>query len=135
MLDHLQMEEVVRSSLGPASELAVSRSAGAHHQLTLTIDATSPDSTRPRPERVQARIVTNGVDAFLLDLDGRFEYRDIDWDSEGQKEILTLLTMLAEAYLAGNGREAEKRGALGRRHGELTLELAGQTYRLRGVRR
>ena len=132
MLDHRDMEEIVRSRLGPASGLAISSSADADRHLSLTISAALPAHPQP-PQRVQSRIVTNGVDTFLLDLDGRFEYRDVDWDPAGQREILTLLTMLAEAYLAGRGREGVSRGLFGRRHGELTLELDGETYVFRGV--
>lgn len=133
MLDHRDMEEIVRSTLGPACGLAISSSADADHHLSLTISAALPAHPHAPLHRVRARIVTNGVDTFLLDLDDRFEYRDVDWDPAGQREILTLLAMLAEAYLAGSGREGVRRGLFGRRRGELTLELDGQTYVFNGL--
>ena len=138
MLDHHDMAGVVGAQLGPGSGLTITSTADSDHVLSLVIQAVQaiPSGRTPvRPERVQARIVTNGVDTFLLDLDGRFEYRDIDWDPAGQREILTVLAMLARAYLAGAGHEAERRGVFGRRHSELTLELDGATYVFRGARR
>lgn len=63
-----------------------------------------------------------------MDLDGQFKFREIDYDPEGQRETLTLMSRLAEAYLAGKGHEGVKRRILGRRHSELTLELDGETY-------
>ena len=138
MLDHDDMAEVVGAQLGPGSGLTITSTADSDHVLSLAIQAAQaiPSGRAPDgPERVQARIVTNGVDTFLLDLDGRFEYRDIDWDPAGQREILTVLTMLAQAYLAGAGHESERRGVFGRRHSELALELDGETYVLTGARR
>ncbi len=137
MLDHHDMAEVVGAQLGPGSGLSITSTADSDHVLSLAIQNLQaiPSGPTPGPERVQARIVTNGVDTFLLDLDGRFEYRDIDWDPAGQREILTVLAMLAQAYLAGAGHESERRGVFGRRHSELTLELDGETYVFQGARR
>ena len=131
MLDHHAIEGIVRSQVDPGSGLTISRSDDADHYLSLAIRVNPSRRLPAHPERVEARIVTDGVDTFLLDLDGQFEYRDIDWDSSGQRQILTLLTMLAQAYLAGEGREGERRGFFGRRHSELTLELDGETYACR----
>jgi len=137
VLDHHDMAEVVGAQLGPGSGLSITSTADSDHVLSLAIQNLQafPSGPTPGPERVQARIVTNGVDTFLLDLDGRFEYRDIDWDPAGQREILTVLAMLAQAYLAGAGHESERRGVFGRRHSELTLELDGETYVFQGARR
>jgi hypothetical protein len=135
MLDHRDIEEIVRSSLDPASGLVVVPSADAHHYLTMTIQASRSPCTPPRLERAEARIGTNGVDTFVLDLDGSFEYRDIDWQPQGQREILTLMTRLAQAYLAGGGSPGEKRGVTGRRYGQLTLELDGKPFVFKGERR
>jgi hypothetical protein len=138
VLDHDDMAEVVGAQLGPGSGLSLTSTADSDHVLSLAIQAVQAIPSGPTPhrgERIQARIVTNGVDTFLLDLDGRFEYRDIDWDPAGQREILTVLAMLAQAYLAGAGHEGERRGVFGRRHSELTLELDGATYVFRGARR
>jgi hypothetical protein len=134
MLSHRDFEEIVRSCLDPASGFVLSTSVDIHHYLTLTVRA-SPLTPRPIGlERDEVRIKTNGVDTFVLDLDDTFEYRDIDWRSEGQGEILTIMTRLAQAYLAGGGRESEKRGLSGRRYGQLTLELDGEPYLFKGKR-
>ena len=134
MLDHHDIEEIVRSGLGPQLRLDISASADVRHCLTLTIQASASTRDHLRPDRVRARIATNGIDTFVLDLDDRFEYRDIDWEPQGQDEILRLMTRLARAYLAGGGRESEKRGLTGRRHRQLVLELDGEpfVFRVRG---
>jgi hypothetical protein len=134
VLDHHDIEEIVRSSLDRETRLAVTSSADVRHCLTLTIQAKPSTSALLRPGRSKARIATNGVDTFVLDLDDRFEYRDIDWEPQGQGEILRLMTGLAQAYLAGAGREAEKRGLTGRRYRQLILELDGESYRFKGKR-
>jgi len=134
VLNHHDIEEIVRSSLDPESRLAVTASADVRHCLTLTIQATPSASAPLHPGRVKARIATNGVDTFVLDLDDRFEYRDIDWEPQGQSEILRLMTGLAQAYLAGDGRETERRGLIGRRHSQLIVELDGEPYRFKGKR-
>jgi len=135
MLDHRDIEEIVRSSLDPASGFVIVTSADAHHYLTMTIQTRRSPGTPPRLERAESRIRTNGVDTFVLDLDGSFEYRDIDWQPAGQREILTLMTRLAQAYLDGGGRPGEKRGVMGRRYSQLTLELDGLPYVFKGERR
>ncbi len=134
MLDHHAIEEIVRSRLDPGSGLTISRSDDAGHYLTLAIRADPSHRLPAHPGRVEARIVTDGVDTFVLDLDGEFEYRDIDWESEGQREILTLLTMLAAAYLAGEGHQGDRHGFFGRRHSVLTLAVNGEAYDFRRVR-
>jgi len=135
MLNHRDIEEIVRSSLDPASGLVIAASADVHHYLTMTIQPGRSSDTRLHLERAEAAIRTNGVDTFVLDLDGSFEYRDIDWQPQGQREILTLMTRLAQAYLAGEGRQGERRGVTGRRYGQLTLELDGVPYVCKGERR
>jgi hypothetical protein len=145
VLDHHGVEEIVRSRLDPTSGLLVARSAGGDGCLTLIVQANSLAHTPSRATGAQAqanvwslprsgRIETNGVDTFVLCLDGQFEYRDFDWVPEGQREILTLLSRLAEAYLAGKGCEGERRGFFGRRYSQLTLELDGQAYLFKGRR-
>jgi hypothetical protein len=133
VLNHRDIEEIVRSSLDPAAGLAISTSADAHHLLTLNIHSGRSTQGRPRPVRTEAHLRTNGVDTFVLDLDG-FEYRDIDWQPDGQGQILTLMARLAQAYLAGGGREDEERGLIGRRYRRLTVELDGGSYPFRGKR-
>jgi hypothetical protein len=134
VLSHRDIEEIVRSHLDPGSGFVVSASVDVDHCLTLTVRASPTNPTPVHVERVEARIKTNGVDTFVLDLDQSFEYRDIDWQPEGQGQILTLMTRLAQAYLRGDGREAEQRGLTGRRYGRLTLELDGEPYVFRGKR-
>jgi hypothetical protein len=134
VLDHHDVEEIVRSSLGPASGLFVSRSVETDGYLTLTIRASSSTHTPNRTDGARAQIKTNGVDTFVLALDDQFEYRDVDWVPEGQRQILTLLTRLAEAYLAGSGRAGVKRGFFGGRYSELTVGLDRETYLFRGKR-
>lgn len=134
MLDHHGVEEIVRSRLDPTSGLFVARSAGGDGCLTLIVQANSLTHTPSRATGAQAQIETNGVDTFVLCLDGQFGYRDFDWVPEGQREILTLLSRLAEAYLAGKGCEGERRGFFGRRYSQLTLELDGQAYLFKGRR-
>lgn len=134
MLDHQAVEEIVCSQLDPGSGVTVARSDGAGHYLSLALRANPSRKPSAHPGRVEARIVTDGVDTFLLALDGRFEYSDIDWEPEGQRQILTLLTMLAQCYLAGGGREGKKRGFFGHRRSELILELGAQTYAFRRAR-
>jgi hypothetical protein len=133
VLDHRDIKEIVLSSLDPAGGLVISVSADAQRLLTLNIHSGQPAHGPLRPVRTEAHIRTNGVDTFVLDLDG-FEYRDIDWQPEGQSQILTLLTRLAQAYLAGGGRQDEKSGLIGRRYGRLTVELDGVSYPFRGKR-
>ena len=124
-----EIEEIVRSSLDPASGLAVSASVEGDGYLTLTIQPSSL-TTRAltHPERAQARIGTLGTEWILLDLDGNFELREWYGDPEELREKLMLLARLAEAYLTGEGSEEVKRGILGRRHHELTLALDGERY-------
>jgi|GEM_PF-3416026 hypothetical protein len=131
MLNDHDVEEIVRASLDPASGLVISTSVEEDGYLSLTIH-TSASTTRP--DRAHARILTSGIEMFLLVLDDQFEYRDFDWETEGQRQILALMAKLAEAYLAGGGREGLKGGIFGRRHSQLTLELAGQTYVFSGRR-
>jgi hypothetical protein len=60
-------------------------------------------------------------------LDRCFELREWYGNPEEERDALARQARLAEAYLAGKGREGLKRGIFGRRHIELTLELGGET--------
>jgi len=123
-----ELEEVVRSSLDSASGLIVSSSSDKD-RTTLTIERSdSTTRTSTRPERAQARISTADTGWLLLDLDGQFKYRDLDYDPEGNREFLKILARLAEAYFAGKGREEVRRGIFGRSRREFPLELDGETY-------
>ncbi|NMM22185.1 MAG: hypothetical protein HHJ11_01570 [Phycicoccus sp.] len=123
------VEAIVRSSLGPASGLVVSASVEEDGYLILTFHTSSSTTAAPtHTERAEARIGTTGTGWILLDLDGRFELREWYGDPEEERKTLTLLARLAEAYLAGKGRDELKGAAFGRRRSELTLELDGETY-------
>jgi len=122
-----ELEEVVRSSLDSASGLIVSSSSDKD-RTTLTIERERTTRTSTRPERARARISTADTGWLLLDLDGQFKYRDLDYDPEGNREFLKILARLAEAYFAGKGREEVRRGIFGRSRREFPLELDGETY-------
>jgi hypothetical protein len=123
-----ELEEVVRSSLDPASGLVVSPSPDKD-RTTLTIQrGESTTFTSTRTERVQARMSTVGTGWVLLVLDGQFRYREFNYDPEGEREALKILARLAEAYFAGKGREEVRRGIFGRNRREFPLELDGETY-------
>lgn len=122
-------EEVVRSSLDPASGLVVS-SSDENDRLTLIIHRIPSTTTHTStcPQRAQARISTIGTGWVLLNLDGQFKFREFDYDPEGERELLKLMAKLAEAYFAGKGREEVRRGIFGRSRMEFPLELDGETY-------
>jgi len=125
---HNEVEEIVRSNLDPASGLLVSATIEEDGYLVLTIQPSSSTTQAPtHTQRAQARIGTTGTGWVLLDLDRRFELRDWYGNPEEERDALARQARLAEAYLAGKGREGLKRGTFGRRHIELTLELDGET--------
>lgn len=123
-----ELEEVVRSSLDPASGLVVSSSSDKDRTILTIERSESTTGKSTRPERAQARISTTDTGWLLLDLGGQFKYRDLDYDPEGKREFLKILAKLAGAYLAGKGREEVRRGIFGRSRREFPLELDGETY-------
>lgn len=94
--------------------------------LTVTL---SPGKTSESPGlsgRRVAKISSSGTEMVLLKLDDQYAYRDFDYHSDCQREILRRMVRLAEAYFNGEGREIERRGFLGRRVKEFELSLEGE---------
>ncbi len=123
------IEHLVRETLALTGDFAVSKQLDRRY-LSLTITAPmAAKNVGARQGRVQVRIWTSGVEAFFLVVDERFDFKEFDWELEGQADILRRMTRLAIAYLQGHGVEGESKGTFGRRRQHLEIELDGETYR------
>jgi hypothetical protein len=124
------IERLVREKLALTGDFAVSKRLVDRNYLSLTITApVAAGNIGARQGRVQARIWTNGAEAFFLDVDERFNFKEFDWELEGQADIIRRLTRLAIAYLQGHGVEGESKGTFGRRRKHFEIGLDGETYR------
>ena len=124
------IERLVREKLALTGDFAVSKRLVERNYLSLTITApVDADNVGARQGRVQARIWTDGAEAFFLEVDERFTFKEFDWELDGQADIIRRMTRLAIAYLQGHGVEGESKGTFGRRRQHLEIELDGETYR------
>jgi len=124
------IERLVREKLALTGDFAVSKRLVERNYLSLTITApVDADNVGARQGRVQARIWTNGAEAFFLEVDERFTFKEFDWELDGQADIIRRMTRLAIAYLQGHGVEGESKGTFGRHRKNFEIELDGETYR------
>lgn len=124
------IERLVRETLALTGDFAASKRLDRGYlSLAITAPSRAADNVNARPDRDQARIWTSGAEAFFLELDERFNFKEFDWELEGQADIVRLMTRLAMAYLQGHGAEGESKGTFGRRRKQFEIELDGQTYR------
>ncbi|MCU1624082.1 MAG: hypothetical protein JWL79_2927 [Frankiales bacterium] len=88
------------------------------------LDVSTPDSG-PRT----ACVVTNGVEAFCLRLDGRFDLREFDWEPEGQAAVIRTLVGVATAHLRGSSRRATRARWFRSDQEYLEVSHDGETFR------
>lgn len=119
------IERVVRDGLAT--------SAGTAYDLYRTEDAgylyleLQPRDTRAAQR--SARIWTNGVEAFFVDLDNGFGYREFEWQAGAQPHAVRRLAVLAGRYLAGAGSARQVAGRFGRTRTYFEIELDGEIIR------
>ena len=131
-MDFDDIERIVHETLALGGTFVASKYVD-HGYLSLVIQAVPSLGDAPRQaERTQARIWTSGAEAFFLELDEHFDYKEFDWELEGQRDILRLLTKLGMAYLQGKGVEKERKISFGRHRLDLEIELEGHMYRFDG---
>lgn len=123
-MDFATIEAVVREGVRMAGQPCdVHRSEdGGYLYLTLREEQGPQPPEAPR----SARFWTTGVEAFFLDLDNGYSYRDFEWQEDAQVAIVRRLARLAGAYLAGAGEERRVRQRFGRVKRQFDIELDGE---------
>lgn len=119
------IEQAVRdglaTSVGTAYDLRRTEDAG---YLYLEL---RPRGTGAAPR--SARIWTNGVEAFFVDLDNGFGYREFEWEAGAQPHAVRRLAHLAGRYLDGAGSARQVAGRFGRTRTYFEMELDGEIIR------
>lgn len=126
-LDLNEVEDIVGDAVRRAGSLSTeSRRDGRHVHIDIRLSSPNGSDTGAR----YARISTDGVEAFFIDLPDGISYQKFNYEREGQIEILRLLAALASEYLLGHFQEKEELRSLGRRRRCLEIAVDGDIYRL-----
>lgn len=120
-----EVDRLVRSSITSTAGIAISshfdRSAV---QVTLTVDQASTPLTTPPPRLGRtALITTEGVELFVLTLDGEFSHPEYEYIDRDQPVLVRMLTKAAEAHLLGLDRLEVRRRLFGGERRILVIDL------------
>lgn len=128
-LDLDEVEDIVRDAVRRAGPLSTQSSRDGRY-VDITVRPSSPDGSDAGARH--ARISTEGVEVFILNLPDGFAYHEFDYDyeREGQVAALRPVAALASEYLHGHSREEEELRSFGRRRRYLEITVDGERYRL-----
>lgn len=99
------------------------RSSDGYAEIALSVGS-GGDKSR------SALLITNGVEMFNLELDGRFDVREFDWEPEGQRQSLAALVGVAAAHLRGESTAIRQPRRFRHQDREgLEVRWQGESYR------
>lgn len=122
-----EIQQIVYETLAEAEGVSIQ---SREEKKVIYITLQTQGDNQGEGKRRRAEIWTSGVEAFLLDVDGGYNYADFEYDEKNQSALVRRLATLAVEYLRGNYKVVEQVTPRGHIRKNIEITLDGETYRM-----